>query len=522
MLTSSTFFNINSVVKLPLIIFTALLYLSFGEFTFFLEKTNLVVAGMFIPEGISLAMGLLYGPWMALGVLIGQFLLAALNDTPYLTSVLLGMSNALCLLLALSIYRKYRINFSFDSFSDYAHLVLVSIFVQQALSALLGHFILFCTGEILATQVLSSVFSWWTANAQACFLITPLILIFASKSESIFAYPGKLWVAPALILVLVFLRFDFLDTNLVDFPVFPFLLPLLAWIAFTRAFGLLLLTTVIGYSGIEYATAFGIGPLDAFGEFAFVGLNFISFGILLPIMFACILFKEKDKYEKQITELANKQKIRADNREKQLLGTLNALSKARDNETGNHIIRTQNYVLLLARQLKKNGHYNELLSPIFMHNLFQAAPLHDIGKVGIPDDILLFPGPLSAEKWKIMQTHAMIGEEILGSVIQSQGNITDTMVIAKNIAGGHHEKWDGTGYPRGVKGKKIPLAARIMALADMYDALVSSRVYKKAWTHAEAVAEIKKLSGSHFDPKIVKAFLQIKDTFKNINKKYQD
>jgi len=157
-----------------------------------------------------------------------------------------------------------------------------------------------------------------------------------------------------------------------------------------------------------------------------------------------------------------------------------------------------------------------------MHNLFQAAPLHDIGKVGIPDDILLFPGPLSAEKWKIMQTHAIIGEEILGSVIKSEGNITDTMVIAKNIAGGHHEKWDGTGYPRGVKGKKIPLAARIMALADMYDALVSSRVYKKAWTHAEAVAEIKKLSGSHFDPKIVKAFLQIKDTFKNINKKYQD
>jgi hypothetical protein len=218
-------------------------------------------------------------------------------------------------------------------------------------------------------------------------------------------------------------------------------------------------------------------------------------------------------------ELANK---KAEQTETQLLSSLNALAKARDDETGNHIIRTQNYVRLLALRLRNSGHYIESLSDQSIELLFKAAPLHDIGKVGIPDRILLKNGRFTDDEWTIMKNHALIGESVLSSANTTHEGGSEVIAKAIKIAGGHHEKWDGTGYPRGLADEDIPLEARVMSLADMYDALLSERPYKKAWTHEEAVTEIISRRDTQFDPLIVDAFIAEQDAFKDISAKLKD
>lgn len=212
----------------------------------------------------------------------------------------------------------------------------------------------------------------------------------------------------------------------------------------------------------------------------------------------------------------------AERLEAQMLECLNALSHTRDNETGNHVIRTQYFVIALARRLMDMGKYPELLNENILNCLYKAAPLHDIGKVGIPDAILKKPGKLSDEEWGVMMTHTTIGESVLAAANKEPENPFGLLKIAGEIAGGHHEKWDGTGYPRGLFGQSIPLPARIMALADMYDALVSVRVYKEAWTHEQACQEIISKSGTYFDPLVVKAFTLEASHFNEISLKYRD
>jgi response regulator RpfG family c-di-GMP phosphodiesterase len=238
----------------------------------------------------------------------------------------------------------------------------------------------------------------------------------------------------------------------------------------------------------------------------------------------------KSEWRKKIASIADNDLVNAglvkkmlDNSELQFLSTLNALARARDNETGNHIVRTQHYVNVLAIRLRSDEHYLDLLTDSFIESLVKAAPLHDIGKVGIPDNILLKKGPLNEAEWTIMKTHTLIGESILQSGdIEKDEAQSEVIQTATNLAVGHHEKWDGTGYPRGIAGESIPLEARIMMLADVYDALVSNRVYKKAWTHEDAVQEINRNKGTSFDPLIVDAFIAEMETFREIALTYGD
>jgi HD-GYP domain-containing protein (c-di-GMP phosphodiesterase class II) len=216
------------------------------------------------------------------------------------------------------------------------------------------------------------------------------------------------------------------------------------------------------------------------------------------------------------------EKVHSQNIEKQMLITLNALASARDNETGNHIIRTQNYVRNLALRLRQMGHYIKELNDQCIDILYKAAPLHDIGKVGIPDNILNKMGRLTDEEWEVMKSHATIGEAVLSSADVKSNSDQGLMQKAIQIAGGHHEKWDGTGYPRGLKNNEIPLSARIMALADVYDALISERVYKSGWSHEDAAKEIVSKSGTHFDPLVVDAFIEEQSNFQEIAQNYRD
>jgi response regulator RpfG family c-di-GMP phosphodiesterase len=168
------------------------------------------------------------------------------------------------------------------------------------------------------------------------------------------------------------------------------------------------------------------------------------------------------------------------------------------------------------------GHYKKELSDEMIKLLFKAAPLHDIGKVGIPDSILHKPGKLNDEEWQVMKTHATIGRAILASAELETHGGSGVVTIAMQIAGDHHEKWDGSGYPSGLKGEEIALPARIMALADVFDALMSKRVYNAAWSYEDVVSEIVSQRGTHFDPLVVDAFMMDRARFLAIHAQYKD
>jgi len=198
-----------------------------------------------------------------------------------------------------------------------------------------------------------------------------------------------------------------------------------------------------------------------------------------------------------------------------------SLAETRDNETGQHIHRTQHYVKTLAETLRATPGYREHLDDAYIDLLFKSAPLHDIGKVGVPDHILLKPGPLQGEEWEEMMRHAVYGKIAIERVEEDLGPC-DFLETAKEIAYSHHERWDGKGYPEGLSGDDIPLSGRLMAVADVYDALISRRVYKPAFTHDKAVAILRGERGAHFDPQVLDAFLARENDFRDIANRFRD
>lgn len=199
-----------------------------------------------------------------------------------------------------------------------------------------------------------------------------------------------------------------------------------------------------------------------------------------------------------------------------------SLAETRDNETGAHIKRTQRYVRALAEYMREDPGYRDELPPEKIEILFKSAPLHDIGKVGIPDSILLKPGKLTPDEFDVMRTHVNLGRITIENAEASLNSPSSFLLAAKEIAYSHHEKWDGSGYPEGLVGEAIPLSARLMALADVYDALLSKRVYKPAFSHEQASEIIVAGSGSHFDPAVVNAFVALSEQFQDIQRQYQD
>ena len=189
------------------------------------------------------------------------------------------------------------------------------------------------------------------------------------------------------------------------------------------------------------------------------------------------------------------------------------LAEMRDPETGHHLMRTQGYVRELARALCQHPRFSAILSEHYIDLLSRSAPLHDIGKVGIPDSILLKPGKLDATEWAIMQTHSRLGSEAIEQAERDIDMPLPFLSTAKEIAHWHHEKWDGSGYPDGLAGDAIPVSARLMALSDVFDALITSRIYKPAMSYSEAREVIATGRGRHFDPDMVDAFLANFDRF---------
>lgn len=182
------------------------------------------------------------------------------------------------------------------------------------------------------------------------------------------------------------------------------------------------------------------------------------------------------------------------------------LAETRDTDTGVHILRTQRFVEELAVRVREHASFAATLTPSTVELMVRAAPLHDIGKVGIPDSILLKPGPLTPEEWTVMQSHTVLGSEALARAERDVGRPVPFLPMARVIARSHHERWDGSGYPDGLSGDAIPIAARLMAVADVFDALISKRVYKDAMTIDKARSIVLEGRGTHFDPVVVDAF----------------
>ena len=199
-----------------------------------------------------------------------------------------------------------------------------------------------------------------------------------------------------------------------------------------------------------------------------------------------------------------------------------SLAETRDSETGNHIRRTSHYLKALAEQVRHLPRFRDFLTDKTIELLFKTAPLHDIGKVGIPDHILLKPGRFEPHEMAIMKTHTTLGRDAILAAERELGIEVDFLKYAKEIAYSHHEKWDGTGYPQGLAGEQIPISARLMALADVYDALISCRIYKDGMRHEDAVQIIAQGRGTHFDANIVDAFVRIQDQFQAISSRYAD
>jgi putative two-component system response regulator len=200
---------------------------------------------------------------------------------------------------------------------------------------------------------------------------------------------------------------------------------------------------------------------------------------------------------------------------------LTTLVESRDQETGGHILRTQRYVGALAQEMRRDPRFVGDLDDHAVDLMCKSAPLHDIGKVAIPDSVLLKAGKLTAEEFEVMKTHTTIGRDAL-TTAQGPAQATEFLRFASEIAGGHHEKWDGSGYPLGLAGEAIPLSARLMAMADVYDALRCARVYKRAMSHAEAREIILAGYGRHFDPGVVDAFVRCESTFEEIARALAD
>ena len=244
--------------------------------------------------------------------------------------------------------------------------------------------------------------------------------------------------------------------------------------------------------------------------FSIIGFVVLVFSLVISTIYTYKVLKELEEKNKffQSKSEANEMRI-LEIQNKTIMGIAD-LVESRSGETGQHVKRTSHLVNMILMQAKKKGKWTEILTDEYIDYVTRAAPMHDLGKIVIPDAILNKPGKFTPEEFEIMKTHASAGGKIVYDIIGgvAEKNYVD---IASDIASYHHEKWNGRGYPNGKAGEEIPLCARIMAVADVFDALVSERCYKKPMSYDDAFALIERESGEHFDPDVVELFMGLKD-----------
>jgi adenylate cyclase len=303
------------------------------------------------------------------------------------------------------------------------------------------------------------------------------------------------------------------------------------WVMGLELLLVILFGIVSGFLVSWTRSVLGLGVMLIFGSGLWLasGWTMESQGIfispLFPVLALCINFSFltflKYWHEEKELRSRNKELVVMQNFTIQCLA---ALTETRDSETGGHILRCQHYVKALSNGLAKLPQFSRLLNEETIDLLYKSAPLHDIGKVGIPDRILLKPDRLTEEEYVEMKKHTLYGREAIRRAEQIYGKeVNDSFLqFGKEMAYSHHEKWDGSGYPEGLTGENIPIFGRIMAIADVYDALICKRRYKPSFSHEEAVSIIAQSKGTHFDPVVVEVFLGVNDEFRKIAQQFPD
>jgi len=249
-------------------------------------------------------------------------------------------------------------------------------------------------------------------------------------------------------------------------------------------------------------------------------VDFITKPFISEIMLSRIkIHLELEEYHKHLERLVEEKTQMIEKLQDVIVTSLAELVECRDGETGGHVKRTAKYLQILAEAMYENGVYKDVLSKQYMKDLLRAAPLHDVGKIGISDDMLRKQSSLDEEEFEYMKKHTTLGGKTLQKAIDQTGE-ESFLYMARDMALTHHEKWDGSGYPSGLQGEGIPLCGRIMAVADVYDALMSKRSYKEPFTYQTAAEMIIKSKGSHFEPCIVEVFEKIRDKFEQIASMY--
>ncbi|MGF1695206.1 HD domain-containing protein [Vibrio lamellibrachiae] len=285
---------------------------------------------------------------------------------------------------------------------------------------------------------------------------------------------------------------------------------------------------------VESTEMFTLAKMFSHLNFLYPALCIYIIGLLL----VWLMVKNevlKKKAQRDLIELNHSLQQKVADRTKELMVTkdvtimsMATLAETRDNETGQHLRRTQNYVRALGNALKVHPNYKDQLNDDLITLMYKSAPLHDIGKIAIPDRILLKPGKLTPQEFHIMKEHATLGANAISSSIQAlqdelqQAQANSFLNVARDIAHYHHERWDGSGYPLGLKGEHIPLPARIMAIADVFDALSCKRVYKASFSKEKTMSIMREGRGNHFDPTIYDVFISILDEFWDIRDRYLD
>ena len=484
-----------------------------------------LVPPIYLPFGLVFAGVIVYGKTAMPGIFFGTAGAVLLQQGSATEVLLLPAFDLLFSILLLALFRWILGEKKLlDDIRPTRNFLLVITFFALPLYAILGATTLSILYQAGYSDIASTALHWWMGDVVAMvFLGSSLTLLLRriKSGQYLTANDSDLFFKsiPIIGLMAVLMLWSAGKLDLSAEVLLVLVTPLYIWTIMTRAIGLYGIAIAALYWWAQVMIKLEIGPLSLVdGQFwifaitcGVLGSGWFLMGALLNNY---LLISQRELEASRALQQASSAKY-------SMFDALNQLSLARDNETGSHILRTQHYVRVIALALRDlSMPHASQLNDETIEAMFLAAPLHDVGKVGIPDSILLKPGKLTESEWTVMKTHALIGENVLLSAADEAGSAD--LKIAGDLAGGHHEKWNGTGYPRALAGEAIPLSARIMAIADVYDALTSSRVYKSAWSHAEAKSEIASLSGTQFDPQVVKAFFAAETEIVLIAEQFKD
>lgn len=363
-----------------------------------------------------------------------------------------------------------------------------------------GHtWFLWFLGDVTGSVVLASCLLVWTARddeSPVCLQASGiwLLLLLGAAAFLAFGIPGAVWrgagatTQKALSFVLV---------------------PLLAWAAYAMSHREIVTTVFLGSVYGVWATSGGNGPFGSLGYPDSLIVLQVFIVVLTSTAFIIHATASSHRHAVQSLQLTQDAAI----------FSLASLAETRDPETGSHILRTREYVRLLAIQLRQHVRFRDALTPRRIELLYKSAPLHDIGKVGVADAILCKPGSVTPEEFEEIKKHTVYGRDALTNATELLG-LNSFLTVAEEVILTHHERWDGTGYPRGLRGEDIPVSGRLMALADVYDALISERCYKPSMPHEKAREIIMQGRGTHFDPAVVDAFLRCEREFATVAAQY--